>query len=152
MKSWLDVVLLAIQLSVTGTGAILYLASFLGYGWERGGEFIIPAYVALMLSTIPIVFRDHRFFKQNWGFGIFALRSRFPGEFYPAREQGWLNLLGWALFAVVGLHFFLMVVVSTTDSKSWDADLGYPALMMTVAGVMTVLAWIYPPTEKPDHS
>jgi hypothetical protein len=152
MKSWLDLVLLAVQLSVAGAGVVLYLASFWGYGGDLGGEFIGPAWIALLVTTIPTAYRDHRFFKQNWGFGIFAFRSRFPGEFYPAREEGWLNLLGWGMFGVLGLHFFLMIVVSATGSKSWNSEGGYPALMMVVGGIMTALGRIYPPTEKPDHS
>ncbi|WP_047489937.1 hypothetical protein [Terriglobus sp. TAA 43] len=151
MRSWLDLVLLAVQLSVAGAGAVLYQASFLGHG-GHGSEFFVPSWIALVLSTIPSAYRDHRFFKQYWGFGIFAIQSRFPGKFFPAREEGWLNPVGWALFALVGLHFLLASSVSMLSSKNWNSELGYQGLMLFVGGIMTALVRFYPPTEKPDHS
>ncbi|MEK6396688.1 MAG: hypothetical protein V4734_01255, partial [Terriglobus sp.] len=150
--SWLDLVLVAVQLSVAGAGAVLYLASLLGYGGDLGGEFFGAAWIALLVTTIPTVYRDHRFFKENWGFGILSIRSHFPGQTFPAREEGWLNLLAWGMFGVLVVHFFLMIVVSSTGSKSWNAEGGYPALMMVFGGVMSALGRIYPPTVKPDHS
>jgi uncharacterized membrane protein len=149
--AWKNVVLL-IHLLVGVMGVVLYAGSFAGYGWEVGGRFVFVAFLCAFIASIPTVIRDHKFFKEHWGFSFIGLRSHFPFQMFPARREKWLNQLAIFFMAILLLHFFWMIVstnhdVSRTGSST---DLRYVSLMVLIAGVLGALAWEYPPTEMPQ--
>jgi len=146
-----DAVLL-MQLIAAGTGLVLYVASFFGYGWDQGGLFLVAAFMCSFLASIPTVIRDRKFFRTHWGFGFSGIRTRFPFQVFPARRDKWLNPLAWCFMAILLLHFFLLVINSASHQAAQtdtSADLRYVSLMVTFAGALGALAWEYPPTEKP---
>ena len=110
------------------------------------------AFMCCFLASIPTAIRDRKFFKKHWGFGFRGIRNHFPFQSFPARREKWLNPLGWSFMAILLLHFFWLVINSTTHEaaqRDTNADLRYVSLMVTLASIMGALAWEYPPTEKP---
>lgn len=143
---------ITIQLGAATVGLTLYVASFMGYGWESGAPFILPAFISIALTSIPTTFRDRRFFLEKWGFGLIGMRQHFPFQFFPARRVEWLNPIGWIFMGVLLLHFAWLVLSAQGEGspqRGTGADLRYVALMITVGGVLAALGWIYPPTEGP---
>ena len=143
---------LTIQLGAAAIGLTLYAASFLGYGYESGALFILPAFVSIALTSIFTTLRDRRFFLENWGFGLMGMRQHFPFQFFPARRIEWLNPIGWFFMVVLLLHFVWVVISAPSPgmpARGTGVDLRCVALMITFGGVLTALGWIYPPTEGP---
>jgi hypothetical protein len=148
-----DTVLL-MQLIAAGTGLAFYVASFLGYRWDQGGQFVMAAFVCSFLASIPAAIRDHKFFKRYWGFGLTGIRRRFPLQSFPARRDKWLNSLAWCFMGLLLLHFLWLMMTNSASPEAaprdTSADLRYVSLMAICAGILGALTWEYPPTEKPQ--
>jgi hypothetical protein len=152
MGATLGYAVLLMEAIAAGIGVALYVASFLGYGWEEGGGFLMAAFIFSFVASIPTGIRDRKFFKRYWGFGLLGIRNRFPFQVFPARRDEWLNPLAWCFMGVLLLHF-LWLTMNPVDreaaQRNTSADLRYVSLMVIAAGVLGALAWEYPPTEKP---
>lgn len=155
MASILSNAVFVIQLIAAETGLILYLASFFGYRLEDGSRFLTIACISIALSSIPATIRDRRFFLKNWGFGLLAIRYRFPFQFFPARRVEWLNQLAWCFTIILLLHFAWLVMSTSSQGilqNDTRAALRYAALIVTFSGILTALSWKYPPTEMPQRA
>lgn len=153
-KDLLHDAVLTIQLGAAAVGLTLYVASFYGYGFESGKPFVGFAFVSLAVTSILTTLRDRQFFLNNWGFGLLGIRQHFPFQFFPARRVEWLNPLGWTFMAVLLLHFAWLAMSAPGQGmpqRGTGADLRYVALMITFSGILTALAWTYPPTERPEQ-
>jgi hypothetical protein len=152
MSAALNNTVLLIHLLVAVIGVVLYGASSFGYGWEAGGQFVFIGFICSFLASVPALIRDRKFFKKYWGFGLIGMRNRFPFQFFPARRDNWLNPLAWLFMGILFLHFFWLVIDSTThqaEQANPGTSLRYVSLMVAIAGVLGALIWQYPPTEKP---
>ena len=153
MRAKLSDAVFVTQLLAAEAGLMLYVASFFGYGLEDGIRYLIVAWVVIALSSIPVSIRDRRFFLRHWGFGLMALRFRFPFQFFPARRVAWLDGLAWSLMAILLLHFAWLVLSNSSQStlqENTQAALRYVSLIVTFSGVLGALSWKYPPTERPQ--
>ena len=152
MRCIRDGVISTLRMITVGVGLLLYLVSFLGYGWDKGGNLLIAAFVLIFVTSIPTMIRDRRFFLTHWGFGLTRLRSRFPFQFFPARRERWLNTLAWCFMAVLLLHFVWLVShspASDSPGANSTANLRYISLMVFISGTLNVLSWDHPPSERP---
>jgi|ERR1700733_8057543 hypothetical protein len=154
MYTVLSNAILLMQLFAVGTGLALYAASFSGYGWNEGGQFVMAAFMCGFLGSIPTAIRDRKFFRKHWGFGLLGIRGRFPFQLFPARRDKWLNPLGWCFMAILFFHFFWMMNINSASheaaQRDTSADLRYVSLLVAFTGVLGALSWEYPPTEKPQ--
>ena len=151
----------ALRMSAVGIGVVFYVASFvgygwktscLGYGWDTGGNLLIVAFGVVFLTSIPTAIRDRRFFLKYWGFGLTRLRSRFPFQSFPARQDKRLDALAWCFMAALLLHFVWFAATSPGPSQEPIAALRYVSLLVTCSAIVNVLSWDYPPILKPRNS
>jgi len=153
MNTALKNVVLMAHLLVATMGLVLYGTSFLGYGRDTGGPFVVAAFICSFVASIPALLRDRRFFKKYWGFGLIGMRNHFPFQFFPAREDRRLNPIAWSLMAVLFFHFFWLLISSINHQAAetdTSASLRYVSLMLVAAEVLGALVWVNPPTERPE--
>lgn len=151
----------ALRMSAVGIGVVLYVTSFLGYGWDTslfgygwdtGGNLLIAAFGFVFLTSIPTMIRDRRFFLKYWGIGLTPLRSHPPCQFFPARREKHLNALAWYMFALIPLHFLWLAAKGPGRSEEPIAVLRCVSLLVSCSAIINVLRWDYPPTMKPGNS